>query len=654
MSVSDLQAFIEAANTVVEVEEGQTAPCTYADWISEDGEVKLGADLNLEGVDLTPINTFDGVFNGQGFALKNWTTSEGLFTANSGTIKNVVIDESCTLTLPVITETSLIGFIVDTNTGLVSGCVNNADITLNYEGDLSVQYKAGAIVGYSSGSGKISNCINNGDFTITIAAITGSSDYFGGVVGNTSMDDNKYVAMENCVNTGDVSVTVNGVCKNVYLGGISGACNSKGIINGCINSGNVSFYVAETGGYPNMGGVVGYTACYINYCYNYGNVSFESAADSTTRPAVAGIAGYVSRNVKGCENHGDISAKGVKFAKTSAASNAGAGGEQWPAFGGVFGCVGSVASNGTADIEDCVNYGNVFVSNPNGSCRFGAAGVVGEPCGNVKNCHNHGNVEVTGGSQVYLGGVVGYWYSAKSKTMSDCTNSGDLLLHHGTYYHGENKSKDVSEAGYNYVGGVMGSVNTYGNAGAEDVTTFVNCENTGLVKSDAKLPVLSGGLFGTCRGLSTNCVNRGDVESVNTYVPADAKKSAAAGIAGFGGGSTEDCENYGKVTISQTEGPVAASAFLGVVGNTPMTHVGATVKCDVVSDSGIAVLIAGQNNNAKTLTLGTAEAPIVIKGVTLNGAAVTAENLAETLATNTEDANVANIVYEIGTTVVVK
>ena len=633
-TVADLQAFIAAANAG-----------DYSAYVSDDGEVKLGADLDLTGVTLDPITTFNGIFNGQGYALKNWTSSKGLFVLNSGTVKNIVIDESCKLTLPVITEAAMIGFVVDQNTGLVSGCVNNADITLNHEADLVLQYKVGAIVGYSSGAGKVSNCINNGDITMTFPAITAGSDYLGGVVGNTSMDDASSVAVENCINNGDLTFTVQGASKNVYLGGISGACNSRGVINNCINNGAVvyNFIAGGSGAYPNVGGIVGYTACTINDCKNYGDVTFYSEGD-LTRPAVAGIAGYVSRNVKGCDNYGNISAKGNKFAKAASATGGGVGGEQWPAFAGCFGCVGTVASNGTADISDCNNYGKVLVVNPNGSCRFAAAGVVGEPCGNVKNCHNYGDVDVTGGSQVYLGGVVGYHYLATDKVMENCSNEGDVILREGTYFYGG--GGDLSGAAYQYVGGLVGSYNKYTNFKA------TNCVNKGEVKSVCRLPVLIGGLVGCIRGTFENCENYGDVINENGY---GTKLSATAGIAGFGGGSSLNCANYGNVTMTNATGLYAATALLGVVGNTEQSHVGTTLKCAVSSNLGIALLVAGQSNNGMTVTLGAAEAPITLSDVSLNGVAVTADNLATTtVAVNTEEANVANLVYELGTTVVIE
>lgn len=631
---------VSNATELVAVMEQATAEFT--------GTVVLESDIDMTDVTITPVAEFNGTFDGQGYALKNWTSSEGLFTLNNGTIKNLTIDESCVLTLPEITENALIGFVTDSNTGLVSGCVNNADITLTRESDLGVQYKAGAIVGYSSGAGLVSNCTNNGDITITIPNITGSSDYFGGVVGNTSMSAAANIAVENCINNGDITVTVEGTSKNMYLGGISGACNSKGVINNCINNGTVTYnyVVGGTGAYANQGGIVGYTACTINDCKNYGNVNLNVGEAQTTRPAVAGIAGYVSKNVQGCSNYGKISVTGNKFGKAASATASGSGGEQWPVFGGCFGCVGNVASGGTADISDCNNYGDVVVVNPYGTCRFGVAGVVGEPCGNVTNCHNYGKVDATGGSQVFLGGVVGIHYFATDKVMSNCSNEGNIILREGSYFYGETPTADPSGAGYQYVGGLVGGYQTYTRVAVN------NCENRGEVKSICRLPVRLGGLFGTLRGTVTECVNYGNVVNENGY---GSKISAIGGLCGLAGGNSVDCENYGNVSLTNATGIYAASAMLGEVGGTQQTHTGTILKCTVTSNLNIALIVGGQNNNTKATTLGTEESPIVLKGVTLNGSAVTAENLASTaVATNTEDANIANLVYELGTTIVVE
>jgi hypothetical protein len=647
-TAADLVAFAAAVNAG-----------DYSAWVDPaDGEVNVLADIDMTGVAWTPIASFDGVFDGNKYAIKNWTTSRGLFVNSTGTIKNVVIDKSCTLTLPTITADSVLGFVVDNNTGVVSGCENNADITFSTSATLTVQYKAGAIVGYSSASAQITNCTNNGNITIYMGALDGKTQYFGGIVGNTSMSADTNVAVDGCTNTGKISVTINGTGDNMYLGGVSGACNNKGTINSCKNTGEVSFvHVAGGGGaYPNIGGVVGYAAAYINGCSNEGAVSFTTEGSSVTRPAVAGIAGYVAKNVDNCKNSGAINVSGVKFAQASYAKAAGTGGEIFPVFGGIAGCVGTAANGGKADISNCTNSGNITVYAP-GDTKARVGGIVGEPCGNVTNCDNSGGIDVTSGNQAYVGGIVGMYFYAANKVMSECTNEGDIIHRQG----------NIEANNYHYVAGLVGSFQSSTTefpiankndkqTGIADYTGFTmnNCENKGVVKSVANLPTLIGGCFGTLRGTITNTYNYGAVISEGNH---NKKKSAVAGFVGFAGGSANNCGNYGDVTLTTTTTTnLAASAFAGTIGGTVMTFTDITVDCDVTSNQLIALLVAGQNGAKATTTLGTAEAPIKVKSTTtLNGVAVTSENLATTtIAAFLEEAYAVNLLYTLGTTVVVE
>ena len=626
---AQLQAFLDAASAG-----------DYTNFKNENGEVILGSDIDMTGVTLTSATQFDGVFNGQGYALKNWK-SDGvaLFAANSGTIKNILIDDTCELTLPAITANTNFGFIVSNNTGIVSGCANNADVNFELTENLTVQYKFGTLVGYSVQPGVIMNCVNNGNINLKFSAITDASDYFGGIVGNTSASDASFVVMSNNINNGNIKVVVSGASKNVYAGGVAGACNSKGTVNNCINNGIVYYEhtAGGTGAYPNIGGITGYTPCTMNDCKNTGDVTFKTEA-SVTRPAVAGIAGYLNGNANRCVNYGNILAQGNKFGKASKATSGGVGGAQWPIVAGVAGCCGSVASGTAKHMNDCYNYGNVTMVNPNGSCVCGCAGVVAYACGDVINCHNEGNVTASAGTQVYVSGVVGFQYIGNDK-IENCTNKGNITLQPG----------EESTDSYSYAAGIIGSYNKYENS------TVTNCVNEGKITSNWHKVVWVGGIAGCCRGTSSNCVNKGDVELNNAGTSVESKKSCVAGFCGFAGGSSVNCENYGKVINNSTNQFVSASGYLGVAGNTEQSHIGGIVKCEIVSPNApAAILLGGQQNNAATLTAGTEEAPIIVmNGTTLNGEAVTAETLndATKLATSLEAANVGNIKYEIGSTI---
>ena len=265
---AQLQAFLNAASAG-----------TYDNFKNENGEVLLGSDIDLAGVTLTSAAKFDGVFNGQGYAIKNWKTDGAALFAQvdaGAVVKNVMIDASCEMNVSA-TNAGNKGFIANYNLGTISGCANDAPVVLEIE-TATAQYMIGAIVGLSGNKSEalVTNCVNNGDITVKIGSMTAQSYYFGGIVGDTSGKTDT-VCMSNCINNGDITVNIDGAdgWKNVYLGGCSGAGNSSGVISDCTNNGKVDFYLdkANSGAYPNIGGITGYAATHINGCKNTGDVS---------------------------------------------------------------------------------------------------------------------------------------------------------------------------------------------------------------------------------------------------------------------------------------------------------------------------------------------------------------------------------------------
>ena len=101
---------------------------------NDKGEVCLEADIDMAKVKKwTPIKEFKGIFDGRGFALKNWKTKQGIFefVADSAEVRNLRIDASCAMT--VATEGEVIaGFIAHISKGRVDNCENCAPI--HYKG----------------------------------------------------------------------------------------------------------------------------------------------------------------------------------------------------------------------------------------------------------------------------------------------------------------------------------------------------------------------------------------------------------------------------------------------------------------------------------------------------------------------------------------
>lgn len=561
MTAEDLAAFATAANTPVEVAEGETAPCPYADWVSEDGEVKLGADIDMTDVDFTPIASFDGVFNGQGYAIKNWNATQGLFTQNYGVVKNVVIDESCTLTVAFTGEgDKSAAFIADRVevTGLVAGCVNNGSVSSE---DVSCAgHRIAGVVGASYG--KVKDCVNNGDITIRSEEVNNGMNIAGVVAyinpNASTKDALGQTLVENCINNGKVDVYFNCTTSKANVGGVVGSTQNHGLattdstsekatskenhkvvmlgtIKNCINNGEVSYGFAtlNSGTYGNIGGIIGYAECDIEYCDNHGNVSYVLAADdnsvSATCPSCAGVVGKNIFNVKNCNNYGEVNVAGVWAAGTAGAALA--GGIYQAVFGGVAGYIGVAPYNkdgiivvvpeavveADPKVENCNNYGKVTILN---KCKAGGGtqgflgGVIGGAAVPVEKCANHGEVNISSHTaRVWMGGVLGYSIS----DAKELANHGKVTL--------TIDELSKASAGAQQLGGVIGQA-----------MNIDKCVNNGevVLKCDAELDLggdlYAGGVAGYANVSVTNCeLNSNVTLTVNTNKPANVKFAGVVG-----------------------------------------------------------------------------------------------------------------------------
>lgn len=625
-TAEQLQAFLNAVNAG-----------DYAAYKASNGEVQLGADIDLKNATtITPATSFDGIFNGRGYKLKNWQSDgTALFAATTAeaVVKNIVIDSSCKMDVSNAAAGNK-AFIVASNLGTVSGCTNYADMVFAPADDLAAQYMIGAIVGVST-SATITNCHNKGDFTIALQSMTKSSYYFGGVVGDTAQKS----SLTKCINEGNITITIDGTngWKNVYLGGVSGACNNAGVLSDCINKGKVSFTLdkANTGAYPNVGGVTGYTANTITNCTNYGDVSITvnqaGAKDSVTRPAVGGIAGYVNGDITGCANYGHIQLKAsetVKFGATGSYSAGGVGKMGHPVIGGVCGCVGYPKetykpSSGTATsttaqvhtISDCHNYGTVELYSPINATWIPIGGVVGLPTGTIEKCANEksGVVKVIkGGVQTYLGGVYGCTVNA-TNTITDCANYGKVwFIDSGAVALGKASTRS-------YAGGISGGYQ----AGSGNTAT--DCVNEGEVISASAQTMIVGGLFAAHNGSIAKCTNKGNVTVENATATTT---SEIGGIAGYVNADVTDCNSYGTITNNSAAG-TDTGALIAAQGGAKAI-VGGVIDCQINAEGSNVGFVLGSTRAAKVaVPLGSATAPITIKRTSaINGAQVTDADIA--------------------------
>lgn len=558
----------------------------------------LENDIDMTGYDIISAKTFVGTFDGKNHSIKNWSNGgEPLFAINEGTIKDLVIDSSCQMTI----VPGTMGLIVSVNNGTVEGCVNNADASCL--GDLTEVTNFGAIVGRSTGL--VKGCTNNGNITFDTSAGSASNNSIGGVVGQFECASGT-VAIENCTNNGAVKFSTGSTPKNMYIGGVIGASivNKKGggindgnglkdygIVKGCINTGAVShiWAVNNSGSYCDVGGVIGYLEGTLENCTNKGTVSIQDSDDpaaSSTRPAVGGVAGYVTKSVKDCINEGTVIAKGVWAAGTE--GNAGCGGIHQPLFAGVVGGVGEyyLASYSGGIISGCINKGKMDIQvcqKTAGGTQAGGGGVVGYSCVPVEDCHNQGELNIGLWHKVArVGAVVGWSYATSIK---NCSNSGDLTFDCNSAALGSNTSNyfsyqdyvsgivgaslvaaeisdcensgtiaykgGVTQAVLNYIGGIMA---TY-----SGTQTMTNCKNSGKIEIDSAEAMCVGSLCGAFNGVMTGCVANGDVD-VKRCVGISGKEPEIGSLVGYANASFTGCSANNNVNIE-----AAGSSFYGGV-----------------------------------------------------------------------------------------
>ncbi len=206
------------------------------------------------------------------------------------------------------------------------------------------------------------------------------------------------VTITDCTNNGKIT----GNSKAGYIGGIVGrSINSACVtITNCVNNSDIS-------GYDRMGGIIGsvqnVTDITINSCVNNGDLDCRLYC-------AAGIAACIegsNTTIINTKNTGDIICP-----------------EQY--LGGI---AGQVYSNGTLTIDNCHNEGDVTVTGKSGDSVGSAGGILGINEGastTIKNTKNFGNV--TGLSSGGYGGLVGSsTYTAKYDGrlgITDCFTQG--------------------------------------------------------------------------------------------------------------------------------------------------------------------------------------------------------------------------------------
>lgn len=578
-------------------------------------------DLDLSGAAVTAATVLYGELDGRGHSIKNWENKAGtLIAENYGTVKNLVIDASCTLTAPSEITAADFGVLITKqgDVGKCIGCKNYADISVAPT-SMSTTWRFAPLIGHND-EGYIEGCENHGDVTITLNEAQSQNIVVGGVVGYCKGDREAGKAVvNNCKNSGNIVFDAKNTVKLNSIGGVIGATPvhasykdastpsafvNTGLFKGCVNSGNIIYTVGVngSGSYTNMGGVIGYCEGDMESCSNSGAITYtNSTADASkacTRPAIGGVAGCVGYSMKNCSNSGKIVYTG--YAANGTAGATFAGGYPKPAFGGVVGVIGDAADVAGSVLQNCDNEGEVeitcyMVSGNKAEPLFG--GIAGYARVAVSGCDNLAAGKITVNTSAYYtfaGGVIGRSWG--STTIETCTNAAALTLTTSGTATNQNNAA--------YVGGITSRIDKRisdsSNSGAISVV---------LGENSATNYNYIGGIAGISNALD-NCTNSGNVTTTN-------KKVRLGGLAGQAASTITgcyvlDCAITLKNAVKDSEvggfaaycnANISASGFSGVVDNqsTTATYTGGLVAAvrgkdnPTISDTYLSVDLKAAN-----------------------------------------------------------
>ena len=259
--------------------------------------IKLGSDVSFTNTDGTngrrfwdgmgsAQTGFAGTFDGQGYKITDFHSNQnalisylsGTSASSKATLKN--LDIYGTADGP-----NACGLVYTAKNASITNC----NVYMAISGTSGY---IGGVVGNAATASTITNCNSYGNIT---CATTGSA-YIGGIAGKLAEGN----SAENCINKGDITVTTTNTnyiggafgqiqgpvtkCANYgdivasgrYIGGLIGNTNKKtAVVTDCYNAGDVTLSMS-TNSLDSVGGLVGNGGIHvISNCFNVGNVRLE-------------------------------------------------------------------------------------------------------------------------------------------------------------------------------------------------------------------------------------------------------------------------------------------------------------------------------------------------------------------------------------------
>ena len=231
-----------------------------------DAVVELAADLDLTGIEWTPIGS---TVNADGEVEHCFS---GKFYGNGHTVSNLDLSD-------VYGATVLCGFFGDIENAEISSLTVQGTINVNSEREYTYY---GAIAGFAGGC-TIFDCTADVSFTNNENLVYGTI----GLCGQASD-----TVIDYCRNTADILIT--GDMGSLYVGGIAGYVDGNSEIRNCVNAGEMKL-AAPTGG--EIVGQLSSGGAKIINCYATGKLT-PYGTGNTDIGGIVGVAGGSSGNAE--------------------------------------------------------------------------------------------------------------------------------------------------------------------------------------------------------------------------------------------------------------------------------------------------------------------------------------------------------------------
>ena len=658
----------EAATFLIESAEDLIAFAKIAPSFYPRTSAKVVADIDMTGVEWTPITFFGEYdFDGGNNTIKG--LGAPLFKETAAHIKNLKLTDinytvtdlaksgaiACEL-YGSVDNCSVSGAITINNTAFegpaqgnygdvahagvvgmahnatITNCVNNANVTVISfcKSDFNVKCNFGGVVGGISDQCTFNNLTNNGDITYAGTTLLGNL-YFAGVIGKNDDSNGQldYAAISNCTNNGKISTTAESVCgADLIISGVTGRLDVGAdlLVENLVNNGAVTVAGKSKG--SRASGIAGYTSsATLKNCHNTGAISVAATAQFDGSVYVSGLisAALTTSGVTNCYNTGAITvADGVTFNKVLDVNGVintvtGSTGES---------LITNVTNSGAIKVGKVINENKVDEGNNE---RMYVGGLFHQTtAGTFKNCYNEATGTVTvdvkkWASRLMSGGFQAYQsYSTKGVTLENCENRAAL-----------NYNPESLESAA--IGGI--SSEYYAPADHAGIITYKNVVNKGKITVTGTVTTSGyprlGGIIGLDNGPGMTldgCVNEADITINTTNTPgpqiggimgADTNKKAV---------TIKNCENKGHIDIV---GVMTSYIRMGGILGNKSTNTPTTITGCV--NSGTLTVSGEQTKTGNAYAIGGIVGYVYTNGLTIsdctNGSATDAAKGAITLGT---------------------